>query len=311
MPSNLIFKKLTLSDRDMVLSFTQTGHRKSCNLSFSNLMSWRSLYRTEWAVIADCLVFRFYFTHHLQYLMPLGKHLREALNELIPYTLSQGLSFQIQDICVEHFPLLESMQLPEPYCNRDFCDYVYLRQDLAELSGKHYKPKRNFVNRFQSLYPSYRYEHLTPENMTRAHIEECLRMENEWCKAKDCEENTSLSYERQSIHYALNHFKELWLFGGILYVNDSVVAFTYGTIINHETFGIHVEKADTAYEGSYAMINHLFAFHLPETYVYLNREEDLGIEGLRKAKLSYQPALLLQKCTMDVPASFPFVASVS
>jgi hypothetical protein len=101
--------------------------------------------------------------------------------------------------------------------------------------------------------------------------------------------------ERKALTYALRHFEELGLQGGMLRVEGKIVAFTYGMPINYDTFGVHVEKADTTFDGSYAMINYEFANHIPEQYIYLNREEDLGIEGLRKAKLSYHPVLRLEK----------------
>ena len=95
--------------------------------------------------------------------------------------------------------------------------------------------------------------------------------------------------------YALHNFDALGLTGGILHVEDKIAAFTFGMPINQNTFGVHVEKADTNIDGAYAMINYEFANHIPEQYIYINREEDLGIEGLRKAKLSYQPAIILEK----------------
>jgi hypothetical protein len=120
-------------------------------------------------------------------------------------------------------------------------------------------------------------------------------LEAEWCKANDCDKQDGTGNERQAIVFALEHFEELGLSGGILYANDKIVAFTFGMPINKETFGVHVEKADTTVEGAYAMINFEFANHIPETFTYINREEDLGIEGLRKAKLSYQPETILEK----------------
>ena len=96
---------------------------------------------------------------------------------------------------------------------------------------------------------------------------------------------------------ALQHMDELGLTGGVLHVNGEIVAFTYGAPINGTTFDTCVEKADTNFDGAYAMINYEFANRIPEQYTYINREEDLGLEGLRKAKLSYQPEVILEKYT--------------
>jgi hypothetical protein len=97
------------------------------------------------------------------------------------------------------------------------------------------------------------------------------------------------------LSFALEHFDELGLLGGALVVDDKIIAFTYGSPINYMTFGIHVEKADIRYEGAFSVISQEFAKHIPQQYTYVNREEDLGIPGLRKSKLSYQPYLLLEK----------------
>ena len=95
--------------------------------------------------------------------------------------------------------------------------------------------------------------------------------------------------------YALHHFDSLGLIGGGLRVDNEIIAFSFGAPINHNTFGVHVEKADVNFDGAYTVINQEFASHLPEQYTYVNREEDLGIPGLRQAKLSYQPTILLEK----------------
>lgn len=131
-----------------------------------------------------------------------------------------------------------------------------------------------------------------------------LELEAKWCKANDCDQQEGTGNERRALIYALNHFEELGLTGGILHVNGQIVAFTFGMPINKETFGVHVEKADTSIDGAYAMINYEFANHIPEQYIYINREEDLGIEGLRKAKLSYHPETILEKymaCLKEQP----------
>lgn len=98
----------------------------------------------------------------------------------------------------------------------------------------------------------------------------------------NCDQQEGTGNERRALIYALHNFEALGLTGGILHVNGKIVAFTFGMPINHETFGVHVEKADTSIDGAYAMINYEFANRIPEQYIYINREEDLGIEGLRK-----------------------------
>ena len=129
-------------------------------------------------------------------------------------------------------------------------------------------------------------------------------MEAEGCKVNNCDQHEGTGNERRALIYALHNFDALGLTGGILHVEGKIAAFTFGMPINQDTFGVHVEKADTRIDGAYAMINYEFANHIPEQYIYINREEDLGIEGLRKAKLSYQPAIILEKyiaCLKEQP----------
>lgn len=109
-------------------------------------------------------------------------------------------------------------------------------------------------------------------------------------------ENENIKNERRALTYALRHYEELELSGAIIRVKGKVVAFTFGAPINQDTFGVHFEKADIHIDGAYNIINQEFAIHLPEQYTYLNREEDLGIPGLRQAKQSYHPVILLEKC---------------
>ena len=173
--------------------------------------------------------------------------------------------------------------------DRDYFDYIYSRQELAELKGKNFQPKRNHVNKFKRTY-NYKYTPLTVDL-----IPHCLELEEKWCEEHDCEEEESLINERKALNIALRNFDALGLVGGALWVDDEIVGLTYGAPVNHDTFAVHIEKADSHIDGSYNILNQEFARHIPELYVYLNREEDLGIPGLRKAKLSYRPVILLEK----------------
>ncbi len=287
------FKDITLEDKEAITSITMNSERKNCDLSFSNLCSWRFMYDTKFAIVDGFLLFKFYMNNQLAYMMPVGEgDLKKILEAIIDDAASEEKSFLMYGVCNNMKDEIEKL-MPGKFdfsSNRDYVDYIYLRTDLAELKGKKFQPKRNHANKFYKTYTDYEYVPITADR-----ISECLRLEEEWCKANDCGQQNGLGNERKSLTYALNHFDELDLTGGILYVNGKIAAFTFGMPINHETFGVHVEKADTQIEGAYNVINQEFAKHIPEQFVYLNREEDLGIEGLRKAKLSYQPTILLEK----------------
>ena len=264
-------------------------------MAFANLFGWAVKYETCYAIADDTLFIRFTSPtrSHPAYLIPImrgGGCVDASLDRLKNEAELGGYPLVIMGItplCREH---LEAVS-PGVFTfleDEGNADYIYLRERLVSLSGKSLQSKRNHVNKFEKLYPNYSYE-----PMTKANSAECLAVEQEWLRQHGTEEGEDK--EQEVIQRLFDHFDELGLSGGILRVDGRVVAFTLGSPINETTFGVHIEKADRDYEGSYTMINKLFASTIPEQYVYVNREEDLGLEGLRKAKLSYKPETILQK----------------
>jgi hypothetical protein len=286
------FKDLTLEDKETITQYTMNSHRRNCDLSFSNLCSWRFLYGTQFAEVDGFLVLRFRAGEKTAHMMPVGNgDLKKVIVALEENAREEEEEFRMLGVTPDMKEEIEAA-MPGRFtftANRDYADYIYLRTDLAHLTGKKYQSKRNHINRFKKMY-RYEYVSLSPE-----HIRECLRLQTEWCKTNHCEEQEGMLNEGRATIYALTHFEKLGLAGGLLRVDGKIVAFTFGMPITRDTFGVHVEKADTAFDGAYAAINYEFANHIPEQYTYVNREEDLGIEGLRKAKLSYQPAIILEK----------------
>lgn len=298
----IAFKDIEPKDKELITAYTLNSPRRNCDLSFSNLCSWRFLYDTRYAVQDGFLLMKFWVDGKPMYMLPVGNgNLEKAMDTLAEDADREGTSLCMPGLPAEACEELEAL-MPGKFrftSNRDYADYIYLRTDLATLSGKKLQPKRNHVNKFKRTYPDHLYTPITPDR-----IQECLELEAKWCKANNCDQHEGTGNERRALVYALHHFEELGLTGGILHVGGNIAAFTFGMPINQDTFGVHVEKADTAIDGAYAMINHEFANHIPEQYTYVNREEDLGIEGLRKAKLSYQPTLILEKyvaCLKDDP----------
>ena len=295
------FKDIEPQDKELITSYTLNAPRRNCDLSFSNLCSWSFLYNTRFAIMDGFLLLKFRANGKSVYMMPIGNgDLKKVLDALMEDARREGEPFCLLGICSGMCSELEAF-MPGRFrftADRDYADYLYLRTDLATLSGKKLQAKRNHVNKFKRTY-SYEYTPITPDR-----IQECLDLEAIWCRANHCDQHEGTGNERRALVYALQHFDELGLMGGILHVNGKIAAFTFGMPINRDTFGVHVEKADASIDGAYAMINHEFANHIPEQYIYINREEDLGIEGLRKSKLSYQPAIILEKymaCLKDEP----------
>jgi hypothetical protein len=209
----------------------------------------------------------------------------DCSNKLILLGLEDDAALQLQqNACREGISINVE---PE----RSQYDYIYKRSDLALLQGGKLQAKRNHVNRFNALHPGYEYRPLTPEM-----FDECRRVVKLWQDEKD-HENPSWGDTLQAEHDVMEtifaHWDELGMLGGSIYVDGRMVAFTYGSAVTNDTFDVCMEKADRDVEGAFSVINQQFCAHLPEKYTFVNREEDMGLEGLRKAKLSYHPEILL------------------
>jgi len=176
----------------------------------------------------------------------------------------------------------------------DQFDYVYRAKDLVALQGAAYDGKRNFIRRFKDNY-DYEFLSLRKEN-----LKDCFYFEEEWCQAKDCQRAEGLEKERQAMHQMLEHFEQLGIRGAMLRIQGKVEAVTLGEPLNPQTFVVHIEKANGRFTGIYQAINQMFCEQAARDYQFINREQDLGIAGLRKAKQSYHPAFLVKKYTATV-----------
>lgn len=293
----LDFHALSLADCERVSHYTWRAGHPSCDLSFANLYGWQFFYQTEVAEHGGFLFFRFQTDGHLAYMMPLGQGDRQMAVEWIKEdAYRHGVPFLLLGMSRDDAVALRTFEEGDYVLheNRDNADYLYLRTALADLAGKALQPKRNLAHRFRRLYPDYEYRPLTPEWVSL-----CLQLDEEWMATKGAPaEQRAVQAEAQAMRRMLAAFDELSLQGGALFVGGCLVAFTFGAPVNAETFDVCVEKADRRYEGAYAVINQELARHLPDTFVYVNREEDLGIEGLRKAKLAYHPYRLVEKLSL-------------
>jgi hypothetical protein len=294
---SIVFKAINISDKEAITSITMKSPYQNCDLSFANMYSWRFLYKSEYAIVDGFLLIRFHIDEDDRpvYMCPVGEgDIAHAVRLLEEDSLLQGHPLRILGVTPEGKNKLEHA-FPKGFRfipERDYFDYIYLREDLVTLSGKKYQPKRNHINKFTKQY-TYEYRPITPDL-----VPECLTLECKWYKDNrtdaDAEE---LSHERHSLTFALQHAVALGLMGGAICVDGQIIAFSFGAPINGSTFGVHVEKGDIRYDGVYSIMNYEFASHIPSRYTYVNREEDLGIPGLRQAKQSYRPVILLEKNT--------------
>ena len=288
------FKPVRLGDRAVIERYTMPSGICNCDLAFANMYCWQAVFHSAWAEIGGFLVIRFQIDggERIGYMQPVGEGdfgpilplLREDAHAHGQRLRIIGLTDEGRDTIRRIVPCHFAFE-----SDRALEDYVYNADDLRNLAGRRYQPKRNHINRFMAEYPDYRYEELTPDRFG-----ECMALEREWRKAHEGH-TSELCAEQRAMQRAFEHFEELGLIGGCIYVGDRLAAFTYGSAVNDHTFDTHVEKADTEFDGAFTIINKLFAQHLPERFTLINREEDLGLDGLRQAKLSYHPAFLQHK----------------
>lgn len=285
-------RPITPHDRDILVPLLRQAHRHNCNYSFANLCSWQRLFASEYEVVDGALVVRFNLFGRRAYLLA-ADPTEHPLTSVIDWMKSdaQASDSSLMIIAVEEDMAQRLVSLYGEHVAvtaiRDRYDYIYRRDDLMSLAGKDYHGKRNHANKFRSLYPDYRYQPLDPSL-----FDQCRELTLRW-DSQHSEDSESVEAERQSINFVFDHWEQIGTIGGALFVDDRMVAFTYGGPISPTLFDTCVEKADIDYEGSYAVINQEFARHLPPQFTHINREEDMGLPGLRKAKLSYHPEQLL------------------
>ncbi len=178
--------------------------------------------------------------------------------------------------------------------DRNNYDYIYKTTDLINLKGTKFHSKRNFVIQFKKRY---RYEFR--ELKTVSQIEECIKLQKKWSDAKDCYENSSLMMENKCTIELLQNFHKLNLLGGILLIDGTIQGFTISESVIKSTAMVHIEKANVDFRGIYQVINQLFCENFLKQYEFVNREQDLGFHGLRKAKLSYNPVFMIEKYNIE------------
>lgn len=296
------WKKINLEDKMLLEPYYQYEQSSSCEVSFANNLLWAPFYEVEYAIVEEMLVFQSKKDGY-SVSMPMAKdemaaaNLEKVILQLEDYFNQIGQQFHMHLVTREKFELLETL-FPGKYeieFDRDAADYIYEVEKMISLAGKKLHGKRNHINKFKENNPDWSYEPLTMEN-----LEECLKMAEEWKGINLCGEKGGKHVEFCVARRALTQFRELGLKGGILRDGRRIVAFTLGEELNRDMFVVHIEKAFADVQGAYPMINKQFLIHEASKYRYVNREDDTGAEGLRKAKLSYYPVFLQEKGNVTI-----------
>ena len=288
------------SDKAWVDALLAQADYRGCDYNFTNLFVWSRAYGQEIAQVNGFLVTHLCGRMGCSYMYPAGSgDLAAAIDILAREGDERRQPLRLVCLTTRQMEELDRL-MPGRFAyeaDRDGFDYLYDIDRLADLTGKKLHAKRNHINRFMDNNPSWVYEEITPQTLP-----ECLEMDQEWYRRsmvrEGAAEERDLGDEGIALRTAMDHYHALGLEGGLIRVYGEVVAFTMGDRLNSDTYDVHFEKAYGELQGAYAMINREFARWVRAKHPnvrYLNREDDMGVEGLRKAKESYYPDRMVEK----------------
>ena len=296
-------KTIEITDKKLFDEYFQKYPPEISEFTFTNLFMWRNYYNFLFMEFKEHLIL--FSNDYLKYrkkpinvgssdyiyfFPPIGPHPDEIIIKLFE---------NINNIEIHRIPeeICEKVTQNEKYnklnldCleDRNNWDYIYNKEEILNLAGNKFRQNRRWLQKFLNNY-DYDFQLITG-NL----VEKCKELQLEWCVMRACTEDESLEAEQEAIYEALNNFNMLGYSGGILCVEDKCAAYTFGEMLNERSLVIHIEKAHMEYEGSYQAITNLFLKNCCVDTLYVNREQDLGIEGLRRAKESYKPIRMIKK----------------
>jgi hypothetical protein len=288
------FKPIEMQDKPLFDGFLRKDPPQVSELTFTNLFIWRHHYRPSWFESNGCILIVFHPQKGKTYgLCPFGPgDKKSALDVLCKAIAKQTTDVLIcrvgEDFVANHVDPLKYEVVPD----RDNSDYLYVAEDLVKLSGNKYHRKKNHLNQFikNNVFEYHPFD--------AGLVKRVLGMQEAWCQIRECMEKPELLAEDFAVREALTYFEELGYQGGAILINSVVEAFSLGELLNPDTAVIHIEKANPDIPGLYAAINQLFCLNAWSKVTYINREQDMGVEGLRKAKESYYPYRMVNKYTV-------------
>lgn len=299
----LEFKELQLSDRGWVQNALRQSGFMGCEYSFANNLAWRRAADTKYARFEEFYICASFGTEDgvPVFYYPAGNgDITRVLPAIAEKACSMGKPLALIGVTDDKLMLLRDIYGDsfEAEYYPDGFDYIYKTEDIIGMSGRRYHKKRNHLSQFRKAYENHSFTEITEND-----FDECIAMSARFYNDKHGYTDRSSTIEQLAIHTYFSHFDELQLKGGVLRVNGDIAGFSIGEELNADTFVTHIEKADVSYKGAYTALTHAFTEHFAGGHVYINREEDLGAEGLRKAKESWYPVFLLKKsrCTFPHP----------
>jgi len=285
------FKQITLKDKEVFDDFLAKDPPLASELTFTNLFMWRICFDSLWKREGDCILVILRPQGEQPFgLPPMGPGDKASalrrMSEYIAEFSSEPRISRVEKSVVDRYVDPEEFRI---IADRNNNDYVYLSEDLINLPGNRFHKKKNHLNKFVKSY-EFEYRRLD-ENLVKSFME----LQEDWCELKDCESSQDLSDENVAVYEALKNYEGLDFQGGAILIDSKVEAFALGEQLNDNTVVIHVEKANPEIPGLYVAINQRFCAEEWSHIKYVNREQDLGVAGLRKAKQSYHPDHLVEK----------------
>ena len=291
---NIDFQPVRLSDKELFKHYLAGRYYDLITYNFSTIWLWRNWDPYAWAIIDDSLCLTSDYLKLDTVLVPISpddNSVLKATEKLMRWYEDTGRPFVMSEVSEamlefyhRHLPGCFTAEVYPPGGN-----YIYLREDLAELPGKKYDGKRNHLRHFFKAYPDYIFTEITPQL-----VPACQQEVRRWTEQHHPGDQ-EVAQEMLGVLDGLDHLAELDFKTGCLVVKDRPVAFCFGEPLNTDTWGIHVEKGDIDVRGAYQAINYLFVRHFCQDAVYINRAEDMGNEGQRQAKRSYHPCRIAKK----------------
>lgn len=282
------WKEYGIQDKEIIDEYLK-GKFNISDYNFTNQYLWSIGEESKYKIENNVLIVKGVFAEEEYYYMPVPKDKTDdnlkALVEVIREIIQDG--HRIILVPEEWKEILEKDFILEE--KRESFDYIYNSKDLGTLKGRKYSKKKNKINNFTKTY-NYTYERISEDN-----INEIIEFQKNWCLERECDTIPILKNENLGIMNLLNHYTEMDYIGAMIKIENKVIAYSLGEILNDDYGVIHIEKGLNEYTGSYQLINQLFAQNEFSNCKYINREDDFGDEGLREAKESYHPAFLLKK----------------
>lgn len=293
------FKTIEKTDKKIFDEFYKKNYYENAYACFTGLYMWRKMGNTQWAMEDDIIYLCSEWHGKFSAFQPLcaPEKIPQAITKVIELFKECGQSVKL--VGLEKFFIEELAKYPdadfEISSDRNNSDYVYLAQDLINLSGRKFHGKKNHLNQFYKDYPTAEYLPITCEI-----IPQCREVLKNWYENHEDPDDIFVGQEKDAINEIFDNFDEFKLKGGAILLGGKIVAFTFGEQLNKDTAVIHVEKADPEIRGAYTAINQNFIANEWANMTYINREEDMGLDGLRQAKESYRPVKMVDKFSAKI-----------